>query len=132
MFKRIGIFLLAGVIGAFCLELGEQIWIPRRTWPCLPCRGYSWGSADARERRRRRAADGAAQLTPVINRVAFTLGAEPIFLLPTGTDELLGAGKWGAGPTGARDDLPVSNAMIDGPRIGTPRRGTGTCWRWTS
>jgi len=28
MFKRIGIFLLAGVIGAFCLELGEQIGIP--------------------------------------------------------------------------------------------------------
>ena len=25
MFKRIGIFLLAGVIGTFCLELGEQI-----------------------------------------------------------------------------------------------------------
>jgi hypothetical protein len=30
----------------------------------------------------------------------FTWGAGPIFLLPTGTDELLGAGKWGAGPTG--------------------------------
>ncbi len=30
----------------------------------------------------------------------FTVGAGPIFLLPTGTDELLGAGKWGAGPTG--------------------------------
>jgi hypothetical protein len=30
----------------------------------------------------------------------FTLGAGPIFLLPTGTDELLGAGEWGAGPTG--------------------------------
>ena len=30
----------------------------------------------------------------------FTIGAGPIFLLPTGTDELLGAGKWGAGPTG--------------------------------
>ena len=30
----------------------------------------------------------------------FTLGVGPIFLLPTGTDELLGAGKWGAGPTG--------------------------------
>ena len=29
----------------------------------------------------------------------FTLGAGPIFLLPTATDELLGAGKWGAGPT---------------------------------
>ena len=27
-------------------------------------------------------------------------GVGPIFLLPTGTDELLGAGKWGAGPTG--------------------------------
>jgi hypothetical protein len=30
----------------------------------------------------------------------FTWGLGPIFLLPTGTDELLGAGKWGAGPTG--------------------------------
>lgn len=30
----------------------------------------------------------------------FTWGAGPIFLLPTGTDELLGAGKWGVGPTG--------------------------------
>ena len=28
------------------------------------------------------------------------MGAGPIFLLPTATDELLGAGKWGAGPTG--------------------------------
>lgn len=30
----------------------------------------------------------------------FTWGLGPIFLLPTGTDDLLGAGKWGAGPTG--------------------------------
>ena len=30
----------------------------------------------------------------------FTWGVGPIFLLPTGTDELLGAGKWGTGPTG--------------------------------
>jgi hypothetical protein len=30
----------------------------------------------------------------------FTLGAGPIILLPTATDELLGAGKWGAGPSG--------------------------------
>ena len=30
----------------------------------------------------------------------FTIGAGPILLLPTATDELLGAGKWGAGPTG--------------------------------
>jgi hypothetical protein len=29
----------------------------------------------------------------------FTWGVGPIFLLPTATDELLGAGKWGAGPT---------------------------------
>ena len=36
MFKHIGIFLLAGVIGAFCLELGEQSRDPRRSWPCLP------------------------------------------------------------------------------------------------
>ena len=28
MFKRIGIFFLAGIIGAFCLELGEKVAIP--------------------------------------------------------------------------------------------------------
>ncbi len=28
MFKRIGVLLLAAVIGIFCLELGEQISIP--------------------------------------------------------------------------------------------------------
>ena len=28
------------------------------------------------------------------------MGVGPIFLLPTATDELLGAGKWGTGPTG--------------------------------
>jgi hypothetical protein len=28
MFKHIGIFLLAGIIGAFCLELGERMAIP--------------------------------------------------------------------------------------------------------
>lgn len=27
-------------------------------------------------------------------------GAGPVFLVPTGTDDLLGSGKWGAGPTG--------------------------------
>src|SRR5262249_29285826 len=27
-------------------------------------------------------------------------GVGPAFLLPTGTDDLLGSGKWGAGPTG--------------------------------
>lgn len=27
-------------------------------------------------------------------------GAGPVFLLPTGTDDLLGTGKWGLGPTG--------------------------------
>ena len=30
----------------------------------------------------------------------FTWGIGPIFLLPTATDDLLGSGKWGAGPTG--------------------------------
>ena len=28
MFKRLGIFLLAGLLGAVCLELGEQMRIP--------------------------------------------------------------------------------------------------------
>ncbi len=30
----------------------------------------------------------------------WTWGVGPVFLLPTATDELLGADKWGAGPTG--------------------------------
>jgi hypothetical protein len=29
----------------------------------------------------------------------FVWGAGPVFLIPTGTDDLLGTGKWGAGPT---------------------------------
>jgi len=28
MFKRIGVLLLAGIVGAFCLELGEKVGIP--------------------------------------------------------------------------------------------------------
>jgi hypothetical protein len=39
-------------------------------------------------------------LSPSRTFNGFTLGMGPILLLPTGTDELLGAGKWGAGPTG--------------------------------
>ena len=42
----------------------------------------------------------AFYLSPSRTFNGFTVGAGPIFLLPTGTDELLGAGKWGAGPTG--------------------------------
>lgn len=30
----------------------------------------------------------------------FTWGVGPVLLVPTGTDKLLGTGKWGAGPTG--------------------------------
>jgi len=36
-------------------------------------------------------------VAPVNN---WTLGAGPVFLLPTGSDDLLTADKWGAGPTG--------------------------------
>ena len=39
-------------------------------------------------------------LSPSQKLNGFTVGMGPIFLLPTGTDELLGAEKWGAGPTG--------------------------------
>jgi hypothetical protein len=39
-------------------------------------------------------------LSPSQTFNGFTLGMGPIFLLPTGTDEFLGAEKWGAGPTG--------------------------------
>lgn len=39
-------------------------------------------------------------LSPSQTLDGFTLGMGPIFLLPTATDELLGAEKWGAGPTG--------------------------------
>jgi hypothetical protein len=35
-----------------------------------------------------------------LTKSGWTWGAGPVFLLPTATDELLGADKWGAGPTG--------------------------------
>ena len=54
MFKRIRIFLLAGVIGAFCLELGEQIGIPGVPGFVSECRGQGWPSVNAGQRRRRR------------------------------------------------------------------------------
>ncbi len=38
--------------------------------------------------------------SPIRTFNGFTWGVGPIFLLPTATDKLLGAGKWGAGPTG--------------------------------
>jgi hypothetical protein len=38
-------------------------------------------------------------LSPSRTFHGFTWGAGPIFQLPTATDELLGAGKWGSGPT---------------------------------
>jgi len=38
-------------------------------------------------------------LSPSRTFHGFTWGVGPIFLLPTATDDLLGAGKWGAGPT---------------------------------
>ncbi|RJT28644.1 transporter [Mesorhizobium waimense] len=40
-------------------------------------------------------------LSPRYSSNGFSWGVGPVFLLPTGTDDLLGAGKWGAGPTGA-------------------------------
>ena len=44
--------------------------------------------------------DGGTYFSPKRTFNGFTLGVGPIFLLPTATDELLGAGKWGVGPTG--------------------------------
>ncbi|MDP9812390.1 hypothetical protein J2W42_005260 [Rhizobium tibeticum] len=41
-------------------------------------------------------------------------GVGPVFLLPTGTDDLLGSGKWGAGPTGValRQDGPWTVGIL--------------------
>ncbi|MFS2176879.1 transporter [Rhizobium pisi] len=41
-------------------------------------------------------------------------GAGPVFLLPTATDELLGSGKWGAGPTAVilKQDGPWTYGML--------------------
>lgn len=41
-------------------------------------------------------------------------GASPVFLLPTSTDELLGSGKWGAGPTTVvlKQDGPWTYGML--------------------
>jgi len=38
-------------------------------------------------------------LSPVAPRSGWIWGAGPVFLLPTGSDELLSTDKWGAGPT---------------------------------
>lgn len=38
-------------------------------------------------------------LSPTSGLFGLTLGAGPVFLYPTASDELLGTGKWGAGPT---------------------------------
>src|ERR1700722_15034826 len=38
-------------------------------------------------------------LSPTEGPFGITIGAGPVFLYPTATDELLGTGKWGAGPT---------------------------------
>lgn len=38
-------------------------------------------------------------LSPVKLMAGWVWGAGPVFLLPTGTDDLLGSGKWGVGPT---------------------------------
>ena len=42
----------------------------------------------------------ASPLSRYTRTGVFSLGVGPLFLLPTATDELLGAGKWGTGPTG--------------------------------
>ncbi|MDP9632485.1 UNVERIFIED_ORG: hypothetical protein J2W85_004570 [Ensifer adhaerens] len=39
-------------------------------------------------------------LSPVKPTDGIIWGVGPVFLIPTATDELLGSGKWGAGPTG--------------------------------
>jgi hypothetical protein len=39
-------------------------------------------------------------LSPAQSADGLTWGVGPVFLLPTATDELLGTGKWGVGPTG--------------------------------
>jgi hypothetical protein len=38
-------------------------------------------------------------LSPSLPVNGFVWGAGPVFLVPTGTDDLLGTGKWGMGPT---------------------------------
>jgi hypothetical protein len=38
-------------------------------------------------------------LSPANGPFGITVGAGPVFLYPTATEELLGTGKWGAGPT---------------------------------
>jgi hypothetical protein len=37
--------------------------------------------------------------SPTLEDQSLTVGGGPVFLIPTATDNLLGAGKWGAGPT---------------------------------
>ena len=52
--KRVGPGLLAIIICAICLELGERFEVPGGAERRLNCRGYRWASADADELCRRR------------------------------------------------------------------------------
>ena len=51
-------------------------------------------------------------------------GVGPVFLLPTATDDLLGGGKWGAGPTGRRAEAerPVDHRHARQPHLVICRR----------
>lgn len=56
----------------------------------------------------------SAWFSPVELVGGWVLGAGPVFLLPTGTDDLLTADKWGAGPTAIalKQDGPWTYGML--------------------
>jgi hypothetical protein len=71
--KRIGAGLLAVIICAICLELGERFEIHGRAQHRLNCRGYRRAPADADELCRRRAENG----TTLCSRRLLLLGTGP-------------------------------------------------------
>ena len=62
MFKRLGLLLLAAVIGAFCLEVGERLSIPGAYGLVSPAEAVVGRPLDAGERRGRRAENRSTQL----------------------------------------------------------------------
>src|SRR5262249_10842411 len=54
-------------------------------------------------------------LSPKEPLAGWILGAGPVFLYPTASDDALGSGKWGAGPTAVYSDRITASRMVCWP-----------------
>ena len=80
--------------------------------------------------------DGRTLFSPSRTFNGFTLGAGPIFLLPTATDELLGAGKWARVRPGLLSGRAVAGRWAFSPTttglsLATPTAPMSTARAWT-